>query len=144
MVHQAVCSAPVAKQKPYHQVKPVLWLLRHKCSPQLGKTVSTSKWLARSQITQHCGMQIVVHKGKTLVPGQQVAKRPLGGFSKAAALYVGLDKLPVASNINEQLERQLHTLQEQLEKHRNQVAKACAKAEHFRRLYEHVMSKARS
>lgn len=78
------------------------------------------------------------------VSSQVVERQPLGGFSKAAPLHAGLDKLTVASSTNEQLERQLYTLKEQLEIYRNQVAKARAKTKHFKRLYKHLQSQARS
>ena len=53
-------------------------------------------------------------EGRNLVPHQQLDRWPVGNFSKEAALQVGLSKATVASNANEQLQRQVHVLRRQL------------------------------
>lgn len=87
-------------------------------------------------------MQTIVHEDLVLPLSQQVERWPLSCFSKAIALEAGLEKVTAASSTEEQLQRQLHVLQQQLETQANHAAKARAKAEHFRLLYERVMSNA--
>lgn len=145
VVHQALSDTTEARQKPDCQVS-----IHSACQNahvfytcvlcSIAEMLAPQSWLARPEAMHYCCMQIMVLEALTLAPSQQVDREPLGSFSKAAALHMGLDPVTAASSPHEQLQRKLHALQQQLDIARNKANEARAEAKHYRSLYHNVMS----